>query len=133
MSLDAPARAIPAPREITTQPRRSDQVFRTVVTIGGMSSLVILGLIALFLSIKGAHVLIDEKFGFITGSAWEVVTDETGNIAQSKFGIGAMLVGTMLCALIAILVGVPISVLSALYLTFYSNGRVKKFLISVID
>jgi len=104
MSLDAPARAIPAPREITTQPRRSDQVFRTVVTIGGMSSLVILGLIALFLSIKGAHVLIDEKFGFITGSAWEVVTDETGNITQSKFGIGAMLVGTMLCALIAILV-----------------------------
>ena len=38
--------AIPAPREITTKPRLSDQIFRLVVTIGGMSSLVILGLIA---------------------------------------------------------------------------------------
>ena len=134
MSVELSERpAPPAPREITTKPRRSDQIFRIVVTIGGMASLVILGLIALFLSIKGIHILAEEKFGFITGSAWEVVTDETGNILQAKFGIGAMLIGTMLCALIAIVVGVPISVLSALYLTFYANGRVKKFLISVID
>ena len=125
--------APPAPREITTQPRRSDQIFRIIVTIGGMASLVILGLIALFLSIKGLHILTEEKLGFITGSAWEVITDDTGSIAESKFGIGAMLVGTFLSAMIAILVGVPISVLSALYLTFYANGRVKKFLISVID
>jgi|UniRef100_UPI00404B5C1E phosphate transport system permease protein len=125
--------APPAPREITTKPRRSDQVFRIIVTIGGMASLVILGLIALFLSIKGVHILTEEKWGFITGSAWEVITDDTGSIAEAKFGIGAMLVGTFLSAMIAILVGVPISVLSALYLTFYANGKVKKFLISVID
>ena len=133
MSIDAPVKVIPEASEITTKPRLSDQVFRTIVTVGGMASLVILGLIALFLSIKGVHILIDEKLGFITGSPWEVVTDETGNIVESKFGIGAMLIGTMLCALIAIVVGVPISVLIALYLTFYADGRVKKFLISVID
>jgi phosphate transport system permease protein len=134
MSVELSERpAPPAPREITTQPRRSDQIFRIVVTIGGMASLVILGLIALFLSIKGLHILTDAKLGFITGSAWEVITDDTGSIAESKFGIGAMLVGTFLSAMIAILVGVPISVLSALYLTFYANGKVKKFLISVID
>lgn len=134
MSVELSERpAPPAPREITTQPRRSDQIFRIVVTIGGMASLIILGLIALFLSIKGLHILTEEKLGFITSSAWEVVTDDTGNIAESNFGIGAMLVGTFLSAVIAILVGVPISVLSALYLTFYANGKVKKFLISVID
>jgi len=134
MSVELSERpAPPAPREITTQPRRSDQIFRIVVTIGGMASLVILGLIALFLSIKGLHILTEAKLGFITGSAWEVITDDTGSIAESKFGIGAMLVGTFLSAMIAILVGVPISVLSALYLTFYANGKVKKFLISVID
>ncbi len=125
--------APPAPRKITTKPRKSDQVFRIVVTAGGMASLVILGLIALFLSLKGAHVLKDEGFGFITNSAWEAITDETGEIVESNFGIGPMLVGTFLAATIAIFVGVPISVLSALYLTFYANGKVKKFLISVID
>ena len=134
MSVELSERpAPPSPREITTKPRKSDQIFRIVVTVGGMASLVILGLIALFLSLKGAHVLADEKFSFITGSAWEAITDDTGNIVESKFGIGPMLVGTMLCALIAVLVGVPISVLTALYLTFYANGRLKKFLISVID
>ena len=133
MSIDAPAKVIPQARKITTKPRRSDQIFRIVVTIGGMASLVILGLIALFLSIKGMHILIDEKFNFITESRWEVITNENGDVTEANFGIGAMLVGTMLSAVIAIAVGVPISVLSALYLTFYANGKIKKFLISVID
>ena len=124
---------IPAPREITTKPRISDQIFRGVVTLGGMASLVILGLIALFLSIKGFHILSEEKFSFIPESRWEVITDENGNLAESNLGIGAMLVGTFLVSLIAILVGVPIAVLSALYLTFYARGFVKKFLISLID
>jgi phosphate transport system permease protein len=44
-----------------------------------------------------------------------------------------MLVGTFIGAIIAIIVGVPIAVLSALYLTFYARGPVKKFLISLID
>ncbi len=123
----------PTPREITTQPRRSDQVFRAVVTFGGMASLVILGLIAFFLSLKGVHILQEEKLKFITQSSWEVITDENGNISQKKFGIGAMLIGTFLCALIAVIVGVPISVLSAIYLTFYAKGKIRAFLISLID
>jgi phosphate transport system permease protein len=98
-----------------------------------MASLVILGLIALFLSLKGIHILREEKFSFITTSKWEVITDETGSIAGSSFGIGAMLVGTFLCSLIAIIVGVPIAVLSALYLTFYAKGAAKKFLVSLVD
>ncbi len=123
----------PTPREITTKPRRSDQVFRAVVTFGGMASLVILGLIAFFLSLKGVHILQEEKFKFITQSSWEVITDENGNISQKKFGIGAMLIGTFLCALIAVIIGVPISVLSAIYLTFYAKGKIRAFLISLID
>ncbi len=124
---------IPAPREITTQPRRSDQIFRAVVTIGGMTSLVILGLIALFLSLKGISVLRVEKFSFLTESKWEVLQDAEGKIAESTFGLGAMLIGTFLTALIAVLVGVPIAVLTALYLTFYARGSVKKLLVSLID
>jgi phosphate transport system permease protein len=98
-----------------------------------MASLVILGLIAFFLSLKGVHILQEEKFKFITQSSWEVITDENGNISQKKFGIGAMLIGTFLCALIAVFVGVPISVLSAIYLTFYAKGKFRAFLISLID
>jgi phosphate transport system permease protein len=98
-----------------------------------MASLVILGLIALFLSLKGVHILKEEKFGFISTSKWEVITDDSGSIAESSFGIGAMLVGTFLCSLIAIIVGVPVAVLGALYLTFYAKGAAKKILVSLID
>jgi len=125
--------AIPAPREITTKPRRSDQIFRGVVTLGGMSSLVILGLIALFLSIKGFNVLRVEQLSFITDSTWEVIDDGEGGVAQSTYGLGAMLVGTFLSALIAVAIGVPIATLTALYLTFYARGSVKRLLVSLID
>jgi phosphate transport system permease protein len=131
--LENKSGSIPAPREITTQPRRSDQIFRAVVTIGGMTSLVILGLIALFLSLKGISVLRVEKFSFLTESKWEVLQDAEGKIAESTFGLGAMLIGTFLTALIAVIVGVPIAVLTALYLTFYARGSVKKLLVSLID
>jgi phosphate transport system permease protein len=131
--LENKSGSIPAPREITTQPRRSDQIFRAVVTIGGMTSLVILGLIALFLSLKGISVLRVEKFSFLTESKWEVLQDAEGKIAESTFGLGAMLIGTFLIALIAVIVGVPIAVLTALYLTFYARGPVKKLLVSLID
>ena len=103
------------------------------MTAGGMAALVILGLIFLFLSIKGVHILTEEKTSFLTSSKWEVVTDENGNIADANFGIAAMLVGTLLCAIIAITVGVPISVLSAIYLVFFARGKVKTILISAID
>ena len=125
--------AIPTPREITTNPRRSDQIFRAVVTAGGMTSLVILGLIALFLSLKGISVLRVEQLSFITESKWEVLQDAEGKVAESTFGLGAMLIGTFLSAAIAVVIGVPIAVLSALYLTFYARGSVKRVLISLID
>jgi phosphate transport system permease protein len=124
---------IPSPREITTQPRRSDKVFRGVVTTGGLSSLFILGLIAIFLAYRGFEVLQQEGIGFITSSDWAVNIDESGNIVDSTFGLGAMLVGTILCALIAVVIAVPISVLSALFLNFYAPQWLKKILVAVID
>lgn len=124
---------IPSPREISTEPRRSDKVFRGVVTTGGLSSLVILGLIAIFLAYRGFEVLRQEGIGFITSSDWAVNIDESGNIVESTFGIGAMLVGTILCALIAVVIAVPISVLSALFLNFYAPQWLKKILVAIID
>ena len=124
---------IPSPREISTEPRRSDKVFRGVVTSGGISSLFILGLIAVFLAYRGFEVLKEEGLGFITGADWSVTLDESANVVESNFGLSAMLVGTILCALVAVVIAVPISVFSALYLNFYAPGWLKKILVAVID
>jgi len=124
---------IPSPRDISTEPRRSDKVFRGVVTGGGLSSLVILGLIALFLAYRGFEVLREEGLGFITNAEWSITLDESGNVVESKFGLSAMLVGTILCSIVAVVIAVPISVFSALYLNFYAPGWLKKILVAVID
>jgi phosphate transport system permease protein len=127
------ATLIPPPREISTKPRRSDKVFRGVVTGGGLSSLLVLGLIAVFLAYRGFEVLREEGLGFITGADWSVTLDESANVVESNFGLSAMLVGTILCSLVAVVIAVPISVFSALYLNFYAPGWLKKILVAVID
>jgi phosphate transport system permease protein len=104
-----------------------------VVTGGGLSSLLILGLIAIFLGYRGFEVLRQEGFGFITHSDWSITTDDAGNVTESHFGLAAMLVGTILCALVAVVIAVPISIFSALFLNFYSPNWLKKFLIAIID
>ena len=123
----------PTPREITTEPRTSDKVFRGLVTAGGLSSLIILGLIAVFLGYRGFEVLRQEGFGFITNSDWSVTVDENANVVDSNFGLAAMLVGTILCAFVAVVIALPISVFSALFLNFYSPDKLKKFLVAIID
>lgn len=126
-------KVIPAPREISTEPRRSDKVFRGVVTSGGLSSLVILGLIALFLAYRGYEVLRQEGIGFITHAEWAISTDDQGNVLESHFGLAAMLVGTILCSLVAVVIALPVSVFSALFLNFYAPAWMKKILVGVID
>jgi phosphate transport system permease protein len=126
-------KTIPSPRELSTEPRRSDKVFRGVVTSGGLSSLVILGLIALFLFYRGYEVLREEGLSFITSPEWTITLDESANVVESNFGLSAMLVGTILCSIVAVVIAVPISVFSALFLNFYAPQWMKKILVAIID
>ena len=124
--------AAPARREITTKPRLSDRIFRGTVTGVGMLSLAILTLIGLFLALRGFETFKSEGIHFLTGVKWESVTSDSGKVTNN-FGVGAMLIGTVLIAAVALIIGVPLSVLTALFLTFYAPERFKKLLVSVVD
>jgi phosphate transport system permease protein len=130
--LENKAADIPAPREITTKPRFSDRVFRTIVTSVGALSVTILTLIGLFLALRGFATFREEGLSFITGFEWQQYTDDAGN-RVSNLGIGAMLIGTILVAVVALIVAVPLSVFCALYLTFYAPTKVKNGLVTLID
>ena len=127
--------ALPPKREITTEPRLSDKIFQRVVTGGGLSSLLILGLIFIFLLVQGFQTFKSQGIHFLTGSAWNAAVNDANqiDIKNSHFGIAAMLIGTLICAVIAIVIAVPISVFSALFLTFYVPNSLKKFMVAVID
>jgi phosphate transport system permease protein len=133
MSTTETSYVIPEKRVVTTKPRFSDRVFRTVVTSGGLSSLVILGLIFGFLLYQGFDVFKTQGIGFITNVGWDTTYDEAGNVLSADFGLAAMLIGTILCSFIAVLIAVPISVASALYLSFYAPEWLKKPMVTIID
>ena len=118
------------PREITTAPRKSDVLFRGVLTSMSMSSLLILTLIGGFLSYRGFQTFKDQGLHFITQWDWSAAQDAS---QKDSFGLGAMIIGTLVIAIVALILGVPISVLSALYLTFYAPERAKKFLNALVD
>jgi phosphate transport system permease protein len=124
-------KSTPAPREITTTPRFSDKVFRGVVTAGGLSSLAILGLIAFFLVFNGFETFRTEGFSFLTGFDWMDAQPEAG--IPASYGVGAMLYGTLVIGLLALVFGVPIAVGTALFLSYYAPEWLKKPMVLIID
>ena len=109
---------------------RGDKVFRRLVTAGALTSLVILGLIGAFLFGRGAQVFSQYGLKFITGTNWATSLDES---IASEFGIGPMLVGTVIVSAIAMLFAVPMSIAGALYIEFYATGRVRRILSALLD
>ncbi len=120
---------VPEKRTITTKPRPSDILFRGILTVMSMSSLLILTLIGLFLSVRGFQAFQTQGLGFITKVDWTAGVDG----GKDSFGLGAMIIGTLVISAIALVIGVPLSVLTALFLTFYAPERIKKALVTLVD
>jgi len=119
------------PRRLTTAPRLSDRVFRGVVTAGGLTSLAILGLISFFLYSKSQDVFTTFGWSFVKDVQW--IPDDGTTMSTGHYGIGAMLVGTVITSLIALAVGVPIAVGLALFLTQYAPNWLRTPLALLID
>lgn len=110
---------------------REDRIFRGVVATGALTSLVVLGLIGVFLFLRGAEVFSDKGIRFITGTNWTAGSGD--GIIPDDFSIGAMLVGTIVVSLIALTIALPLSVGGALYLKFYAPRRVRGVLVTLLD
>lgn len=119
------------PRRLSTTPRLSDRVFRGIVTAGGFTSLVVLGLIAVFLYIKAKDVFSTFGFHFITDVDW--TPDDGTAMSTGHYGIGAMLVGTVVTSLIALVIAVPVAVGLALFLTQYAPKRLSRPFTLLVD
>ena len=121
----------PEPRVITTELRFTDKLFRGVVTGGGLISLVILGLIGFFLIYNGFEAIRNAGLAFLTGFDWVDAVPENEQLAS--YGIGAMLYGTIVTGILALIMGVPIAVGTALFLSYYAPEWLKKPMVVVVD
>jgi phosphate transport system permease protein len=85
----------------------------------------IMSLVGIFLSVRAWQALHEAGFSFLTTQAWEP--------DKGHFGVAAVLTGTILIALVAVMVAFPLSTATSLYITQYAPERMRKLLVSVID
>lgn len=121
----------PEKRSIENNLTRVDKVFQSSVTAGAFVSMVVLAAIGGFLLYRGLEIFRDFGFSFITSSKWDIGNPE--DTSTAVLGIGAMLVGSVLTAIIAVLISVPFAVATALLIEFYIPKWFKTILVSILD
>jgi phosphate transport system permease protein len=85
----------------------------------------LLGLVGTFLLYRALQALHKAGWSFLTTQAW--------NPNGGGFGIAALMVGTILIALVAVVVAVPMSLGTALYISEYAPRSIQRLLVSIID
>jgi len=121
----------PERRQLTTNYTLVDRVFRGSMTVGALFSLVVLALIAAFLLYRGFEIFSDFGLSFITGEIWNI--GDPMDTSTAVLGIGAMLVGSVLTAFIAILIAVPFAIATALFIEYYAPKSVRTALTALLD
>src|SRR5690349_10032743 len=102
-----------------------DPTFRWLCLAAGMLVLVILALIVISTTNKAWPAFRHEGLSFITSKDW--------NPPAGHFGALAFIYGTVIISVIALAVGVPLSVGIALFINELVPGRLRKLFISVLD
>ena len=113
------------PRKLTARLSGSDRTFRGVATAGGLLVLILMGLVGTFLAFRAWQALHKAGWSFLTTQQW--------NPNGGGFGIAAVMIGTLLIAGVAVVIGVPLALGTALYISEYAPRRVQRGLITVID
>jgi phosphate transport system permease protein len=115
------------PLNVRQDRSRGDKVFRGVARSVGFGTLVILFLIGLFLLLEGLPALRISGLSFFTSSGFQTI----GKVKH--IGVAASLYGTVVVALVALAVGTPVAIATALFLTEYAPRRLRRIMIAVVD
>lgn len=119
-SEDAVARPLRHVREL------SDKVFRGVSRGGGVIVLGVMVLVGVFLTVQAVQAI--SSVGIV-----EFITTQEWSPETNHFGIAALLTGTVLIAIVALVIAFPLSVGTALFITEVATGSFRRTLVSIVD
>ncbi|MFG6446485.1 phosphate ABC transporter permease subunit PstC [Microbacterium sp. P07] len=123
----------PAPRTAPVDGKRTlvgrrgtgDRIFQWGAHGGGVIVLSIMTLVGLFLLIRG--------FEAIDAAGWAFLTEQDWEPNSGRFGIAAVLFGTVTIAVIAITVALPLAIGTATYISEYAPESLRRFLVGIVD
>jgi len=113
------------PRAIVARASAGDRIFRGVLRCCGLLVLVITASILVFLGLQALPAWRATGLSFLTTSTWTFV--------PPRFGIAAILPFSALIAVIALLIAIPVGIVTALFISEYAPAGLRRSLIAVID
>jgi phosphate transport system permease protein len=105
--------------------RWADSLFATLAALCGVLVLLVLGYMVISTTTTALPVFQSQGIGFVTSSNWD---PNTGN-----FGALAFIYGTIVTSLIALIIGLPLSIGVALFVTDYCPKRLRQPLTYAVD
>lgn len=120
-----PSDARSAPRRLVANFGRSDRVYFRGASTSGILVLALMGAVGVFLAIEAWQAVSAQGFAFLTTSKWEP--------DRGEFGVASVLLGTVLIALVAVAIALPISMGTALFITEVAPRRARATLVALVD
>ena len=122
----------PAPAPLlwgSAKPSRGDRMFRGLAEGSGVLIVVLIAAIGLFLLMRAVPALARNQVNFFTyGGNWD-----TANNAAMRFGVFDLVQVTVMVALFALVLAMPVALGIAIFLSQYSPRRVTGPLAYVVD
>ncbi|MEV6109063.1 phosphate ABC transporter permease subunit PstC [Streptomyces sp. NPDC051940] len=107
--------------------RLGDKVFLGLSRGAGITILVIMGGIAVFLTWRACLALAQNEGNFLTTFEWNA------NATPPVFGIAVLAFGTIVSSIIAMVLAVPIAIAIALFITHYAPKKLGSVIGYVVD
>jgi len=130
MTVDTPALSVSGPlkaerRSVRSVPGAGDRIFRGSTRLAAVAVVGVIGAVGLFLTIRAYPALAVAKLHFLTTQTWEP--------DSHRFGVGGILTDTILIALVALVVSVPVSLGLSLFISEIAPKRIQRAMISLVD
>ncbi|WP_239332433.1 phosphate ABC transporter permease subunit PstC [Frankia sp. CiP3] len=114
-----------ARRDTNPRPGPADRLFHGVGRTAAITVMTTMGFIGVFLLYKALPALRRVGWSFFTETQWLP--------SSTRFGVGAVLPGTILIAGVALVVAVPLSICTALFVAEYAPRALRRPMVSLLD
>jgi phosphate transport system permease protein len=113
---------------VTDDPAKADIWFNRITLASGGTVLALLAMVGVFLFLRSRTALAESGLlSFLTRVTWRT------DVHPARIGVLGMLTGTVLVAIVAMLIAVPLGVIAALFITEYSSLRTRRYLTAMVD
>ncbi|MCU1357513.1 MAG: pstC, partial [Acidimicrobiales bacterium] len=117
----------PPPRRVTDPPTRADRAFALATSGAGFTVFALLLVIGGFLLLRASHTFHTQGLSFLTRVEWRSDTH------PARLGVLGLLVGSLIVALFAVAIAIPVGVTASLYILGYAKPRSRRLLTNVVD